>query len=46
MWFKVRTGTMGEGEMHEGVKEKKNALVQIVEMIGVESLEEDFKERK
>lgn len=38
---------MVEGEMQESAKERgKNALVQIVEMTGVENLKEDFKERK
>lgn len=33
--------------MQESAKERgKNALVQIVEMTGVENLKEDFKERK
>jgi len=34
---------MVEGEMHESAKEiGENALVQIVEMTGVENLKEDF----
>ena len=46
-WVKERTGTMVESEMHESAKDAgKNALVQIVEITGVENLKEDFKARK